>query len=300
MSNALSTPANQTDKRKKLSQYLWFVGRASTLHGPYSHEQLLKALAAGEFDPGDYCWRQGFNEWRSICAVDDFGFVKKPYIVKSYPEIPAPSRDSQPTRDPEAHSVDYAKELLRKKSSNYFEQISETKTVKVRLERQGRFEMGLWERTGMILFAIFLAWGTTWFALSEVENRFADKLEKRLVGKGKNIGTPAEFSSQNSWSLHELGPILSSKGIMESDTTWNITGSFQRIVNDGLPQNTEDLSTWKIESSHTLEWSDQVKSEHVFLYPSDPVYVETYRFDGKWSPINPHQVKIFNLGYPGL
>jgi len=301
MSGALRTSIVDEEKRRKLSTYLWFVGCPSTLRGPFTHEQLLKSLATGEFEPGDYCWRQGFQEWRAICTVDEFEFEKKPYVVKSYPEVPVPGAKTKSVTAPLRPSSEYARELLRKTSSNYFDQISEPKTVKVRLERRNRFEMGLWERTGMIIFGIVLAWASTWIALSEVENAFESRFEKWNVGQGAELGADPAYLQENVWTFQQLEPLLSAKGLFENpQTAWKVESSLQHPIADPTVSLKSDSMAWSLASEHMLDWAAPLKGDKKFEYEADPIYLQTYRVYGTWNPSNPAFLRVRTLGYPGL
>jgi hypothetical protein len=301
MSGALYAPDRDDEKKKRVSSFLWFVGCGDVLRGPFTHDQLLRSLSLNEFEPGDYCWRQGFHEWRAICSVEDFEFGKKPYIVKAYPTVPVPSAQTKGMTTPSSLTSEYAKELLRKKNSYYFDQVTEPKKVKVRLERRNRFEMGLWERTGMILFAIFMAWVSSWVALSEVQDVFQDRFEKWSLGQVSQLGIDPALVNETPMTLQQLQPLLSAPGLSEAQKeNWHVTFEMQRRVVDPETDLETQRSIWMAPSMHALEWSSEPVGEKYFRYPSDPIYVETYRVYAIWNMKNPKVLRVRTTGYPGL
>jgi cytoskeletal protein CcmA (bactofilin family) len=46
-----------------------FVSKNGQTFGPHEPEEIATFLGAGEFLPEDYCWQDGWTEWRPISAV---------------------------------------------------------------------------------------------------------------------------------------------------------------------------------------------------------------------------------------
>ena len=46
-----------------------FVSKNGETFGPHEQEEIAVFLCAGQFSPDDYCWQEGWTEWRPISAV---------------------------------------------------------------------------------------------------------------------------------------------------------------------------------------------------------------------------------------
>lgn len=47
----------------------WFVLRADEQHGPFSDDEMHAAATGGHFEPSDYVWRAGLDEWQPAGSV---------------------------------------------------------------------------------------------------------------------------------------------------------------------------------------------------------------------------------------
>ncbi|MEO5666785.1 MAG: DUF4339 domain-containing protein [Bdellovibrionota bacterium] len=323
MSRSLrKTPASTLERS---SGTFWFVAKEKLLSGPFTFEQLLSELAQGRLDPGDYCWRQGFQEWRPLCSVEDFGFQVKPYVVRSYPQVPVPS--AKPLSDaPGAKSSPTAQTHKAQVDAH----TNGSKTVKVRLEPTRRLQVGLWERVGMVTFSILFAWASTWVALSEVEQSFKGRFERHTVGQVIELGDVSdgvafkkpktqdqvvvqEFMRQPAsieetpvaartefWSFQQLEPVLSAPGLEAFESKkWPVRELIQKPV--GMARDVaSDVAPWKLASGHTVEWNEETHGEAKFQQASDPIYIQPYELHGTWSATNAKVLHIRNVGYPGF
>lgn len=297
----------------------WFIAKEKLLTGPYTYEQVLAELAAGKLDPGDYAWRQGFQEWRPLCSVEDFGFQVKPYVVRSYPLVPVPSAKASSDEAGAKSSKTAISNKIQAGGSG-----PGAKTVKVRLETQRRLQVGLWERVAMVIFAVCFAWAATWVALSEVQESFESLYERHLAGGHLVIGDVwqasviedvAEVSEEVAsrdpaslgrpegqtrfWTFEQLAPVLAAPGLEAFETeAWPVSAVIQRPLVSPF-QSPVAQSEWSLPSGHSIDWSDAVSGEARFQHAADPIYVQPYQVLGTWSAAQPKALHVRTLGYPG-
>jgi len=305
----------------KSGSTFWFVAKEKLLTGPFTFEQLLEELAAGHMDPGDYCWRQGFQEWRPLCSVEDFGFQVKPYVVRAYPAVPVPSARAS-SDAPGAKSSVTAQNNKSQVTANG---ATGSKTIKVRLETQRRLQVGLWERVAMIVFAVCFAWASTWVALSEVKDSFTALYQRHLVGQILTLGDtshlpsvseseevpqelttrdPASLGTSTStshfWSFQQLAPVLSAPGLEAFQTeAWPVREIVQRPVVSAF-RAPASSGEWKLASGHVVEWNTPTAGEIRLGQPTDPIYVQPYEVRGTWSADQAKLLQVRSLGFPGL
>ncbi len=286
-----------TSGETRSSSIFWFVAKEKVLKGPYTLEQILSELAEGNLEPGDYCWRQGFQEWRPLCSVEDFGFQVKPYVVRAYPEVAVPSARAS-SDAPGAKSSPTAQSH---RSQVMAQSATHAKTVKVRLERQQHSPMGVWERAGMILFAVIFAWGACWVALSEVEESFSSLYERSVAGELLPLGEVPHVMEGPAWDFYQLAPVLSAPGLAEQeDQEWLVRGLVARRLYQRPLDPATETAGWSFSTGHQAEWNSPHSGEVSFRYPADPVYIQTYDVTGRWSPLKPSVVKTRTSGYPGF
>jgi len=48
---------------------LLYVTKNGQTFGPHKVVELAAFVAAGNFSPDDYCWQEGWAEWRAISSV---------------------------------------------------------------------------------------------------------------------------------------------------------------------------------------------------------------------------------------
>jgi hypothetical protein len=319
MSRSLRKTSASPENRR--GNTFWFVAKEKLLTGPFTFEQLLEELASGHLDPGDYCWRQGFQEWRPLCGVEDFGFQAKPYVVRAYPVVPlpsarassdAPGAKSSPTAQNNKAQVDAHGALG-------------SKTIKVRLETQRRLQVGLWERVAMVVFAVCFAWASTWVALSEVKESFTTLYQRHLVGQILSLGDtshleavsevvevseevtardPASLGTssvtEHFWNFQQLAPVLSAPGLEAlQNQAWPMREIVQRPVVSGLREPASSAE-WILSSGHSVEWNAPTTGEISLGQATDSVFVQPYELRGTWSADRPKLLHVRTLGFPGL
>jgi|GEM_PF-3474792 len=298
----------------------WFIAKEKLLAGPYTFEQVLAELACGHLDPGDYAWRQGFQEWRPLCSVEDFGFQVKPYVVRSYPHVPVPSAKAASDAPGAKSSKTAVTNKIQVGGSE-----PGSKTVKVRLETQRRLQVGLWERVAMVMFAICFAWAATWVALTEVQESFESLYEQHVAGGHVVIGDvwhasfaeadvevveemtsrePASLGRPEGharfWTFEQIAPVLGAPGLEAFETeSWPVSTTIQRPLVSPFEVPVAQ-GAWTLPSGHAVDWSDVASGEARFQHAADPVYIQPYEVHGTWSVAEPQSLHVRTLGYPGL
>ena len=68
-----------------------FVSKNGQTFGPHEPEEIAIFLGTGDFLPDDYCWQEGWNEWRLISSVlPDRPLPAEPLAVASAPPVSSP------------------------------------------------------------------------------------------------------------------------------------------------------------------------------------------------------------------
>ena len=86
-----------------------FVTKNSQTFGPHEPEEIAVFLGTGEFHPEDFCWQEGWTEWRPISSVlPDRPVRSAPTAVAGAPAKvtpPAPQTSGQIPSDIEVHGT---------------------------------------------------------------------------------------------------------------------------------------------------------------------------------------------------
>jgi len=86
-----------------------FVTKNGQTFGPHEPEEIAVFLGTGEFHPEDFCWQEGWAEWRTISSVlPDRPLRSAPAAVAGAPAMvtpPAPQTSGQIPSDIEVHGT---------------------------------------------------------------------------------------------------------------------------------------------------------------------------------------------------
>lgn len=86
-----------------------FVTKNGQTFGPHEPEEIAVFLGTGEFHPEDFCWQEGWSEWRPISSVLPYRPVRSvPAAVAGAPAMvapPAPQTTGQIPSDIEVHGT---------------------------------------------------------------------------------------------------------------------------------------------------------------------------------------------------
>jgi len=244
------------------------------MKGPYTLDLLREAVAAKSIDVGEYCWRQGFHEWRPICTIADVSEAPGPCLLTPYPSVEVPA-------GPVAHRAPERKTAPQPP-------VIDGKTVHLRLSRSYHLRMGMLERAAMIVFAVVLAYAASWVALSEVEEQTHRFLTLMTLGRPVSVGeTPETALPPEFWA-----PVASAPGVLE-------VAPQMPVIVKGLAQAGAAQGHWKVGS-----WSLRTNAPWEPWAPTgeglDPVYVQPVSFVGSWNPAQPESIAVRLKGYPGL
>lgn len=71
----------------------WFINQGDEIVGPLLGSQVLDQLRSSKLGPSDFCWKEGFSEWRPLASVNDFSSAchGKKFIPVIYPKVAVPS-----------------------------------------------------------------------------------------------------------------------------------------------------------------------------------------------------------------
>jgi len=73
-----------------------FVTKNGQTFGPHEPEDIAVFLGTGDFLPDDYCWQEGWNEWRLISSVlPDRPLPAQPKAVADAPPVSSPPPPQQ-------------------------------------------------------------------------------------------------------------------------------------------------------------------------------------------------------------
>jgi cytoskeletal protein CcmA (bactofilin family) len=73
-----------------------FVTKNGQTFGPHEPEDIAVFLGTGDFLPDDYCWQEGWNEWRLISSVlPDRPLPAQPQAVADAPPVSSPPPPQQ-------------------------------------------------------------------------------------------------------------------------------------------------------------------------------------------------------------
>lgn len=280
--------------RKKTAS--WFVARAESVSGPFTAEQLHQRVDQGKIDLGDYCWKQGFAEWRPLCSVADLDLSSRPCLVSPYPSVSVPTVAPRKLRSKRAVSAQMDS-ASRKRKGNPWEQEPRQKPVTVRLQKQSSRAVSHWERFGMILFAFAMAWLSAVVALNEAQDGFEYLYDQTLVGEEQDVHGN-QFASKEHWKWEWAQPLMSAPGLKALPQAESL--SFKARVLQPVVSRDADVGDWRWRGQ-SLQWSSGQHFRGVsFRHKTDPVYVQPYTLSISWRASEPEKFKASTPGYPGF
>lgn len=174
------------------SEIFWFIAQADVLKGPYTAEQVSKAIEKDELSFADFCWRQGFKEWRPISSVKDFDRREKMQSLPTYPSVLPPVNEN------------FQRELATLGTNSRPVQ----KTIRVSFARSPRQAISIYEWATAVVFAIFFAFLASSFSLREVRRNVLAHLEINDLGRPQTIGNHHNALPTDVWSPLFSAPSL--------------------------------------------------------------------------------------------
>lgn len=194
---SMSTAEQQT----RPSEIFWFIAQADVLKGPYTADQVTKAIEKKELTFSDFCWRQGFKEWRPISSVKDFDRREKVQSLPSYPSVLPPVNEN------------FQRELATLGTNSRPVQ----KTIRVSFARSPRQAISIYEWASAVVFAVFFAFLASSFSLREVRRNVLAHLEINDLGRPQTVGNHHESLPTAVWSPLFSAPSLGDVVQMSSE-----------------------------------------------------------------------------------
>ncbi len=301
-------------------QTYWFVARGDVLMGPFNSTQVADRLKTREFSAFDFCWREGFQEWRPVSSVDEFERRGKMKSLSPYPKIEIPSA---PTRFPSINEissptpspVDQVPENLKNSKSRFRlvggssgnfvdREKSERRKIEVSFSRVKKSPLSIYEWTLALGLTLGFAFFTSQFALQEVENALNSRLRFIEAGKPRVLG---EFTSPNEMTIPSSGfppmawtPLYSAPGFGDfiKNADLEKLGFSLEVSFIGAPRKTKDaLTVGDFEISDLGETQATIEPVEPGL---DPIFQRNIHVKGYLNPKNGQKVLFKSPGYPGL
>lgn len=258
----------QPDSAERRREVLWFIARGPMMKGPFSQNTIQEMLRKKEVSIWDYCWSQGFKEWRPLFLVEDFDRRNRLQRLSPYPTV-----------EPPASKVAFERRFR-----------SQNKSAVAVVRKTSRTSISLYEWGIAALLSLALGFFFSSIALEEVENQFAAKMALSRLGEYQQLGINPIADGQNlSVSIGFMDPILSAPGAVETPK-------------DFLPVYTEDSLSmgekgWNFEHLKLQSpWEQDFDSPQSHL-PKDDVYRVRLKAYGHLV-VQPKQLAIEPY-YPG-
>lgn len=265
------------------SEVLWFVARESVLKGPFTTADLQEKVNRREISFLDFCWRNGFSEWRPIGSLDDFDRRSRLRTLPPYPGVEVPGSATGGG----ALSIDAAAVLDAKSVGGSRKQ----KHFYVSLSRARRYSITNYEWGLAALLGLLLSYVVSSFALSEVRRQFLLKVNQIEAGRaeeflGRSEAPLGPYAYEPMFSAPEFKAVQSVPGLINLSV--EVSGSPQRSTKDGshsilgmkirfasMPS-VWSASDWSLDPVYARQWhvrgelGNDLESVNV-LFDGDPI-----------------------------
>ncbi|HVJ64830.1 MAG TPA: DUF4339 domain-containing protein [Bdellovibrionota bacterium] len=241
----------------------WFVARGDDLLGPFMSSQLFDQLRDATLGPSDFCWKDGFAEWRPIASVSDFASEcrGKTFAVVAYPKMGIPSQKS----------LDTGKRRRAADSMTLLSLAPENrKVVQVNFAKTRVRRLSLYEWAFAMIFAMVCTYVGSKLTLDAVVTRMEQLRQQRYVaGRFQRLGTVSE----DAFVLSEYAalPLLSAPSLGNAD--YYVFGAQQGTLHRPTMsfvayKSGNDLGngTWKLDGTYAAHFWNPAAHE------LDPVY----------------------------
>jgi hypothetical protein len=299
---------------KETADRLWFVARGSVLKGPYSTDQLREKVTKKEISFMDFCWRQGFNEWRPIGSLDDFDRRHRLKSLPRYPNVEVPAsmtggiylQDTSPPEEekPVDHRGNPKKSILK---SNYVPALNSIPGPRARFEvsfaKQRRHSISIYEWGLAAILGVLMAYFSAQFAMNEVSRSVSQHLSLLVAGVNQRVGERSK--NENSKPVHpEMWmPLYSAPSFME---TLPFPHEERLALASPVSMDVELLGHVKSQKNGWLlkGYAVEMNGDPDFWSAQDsgldPVYLRPVQVFGKLSPQDGMKLQVHLKGEPIL
>jgi len=266
--NALASPA--TSGRESF----WFVARGETLKGPYTIDQLKAAMRKHDVSVNDFCWRQGFREWRPISVTE----AGSDGTMPSFPSITHPGQ----TGAAAAEAITDQKK---------------PKHIKVSFSKIPRYSITIYEWALAILFACALSYTATHYALREVQDSVARQLDVRQMDKTVRVGSPKDAHVPN---VRAWDPVLSAPNLkmLQESNDLSARNPFTEPLGFRMSATVSGhlmpgpKGTFTVEGVTVAGADALLKEEHEREQRLDPAYARTFAIYGELNSMRPEEIRV--------
>lgn len=160
----------------------WFVVRGESLVGPLLPTQVLEQLRNSEVGPLDFCWKDGFSEWRPLASVSEFSeeCSGKKFSPVAFPKLGVPNQKSTDTS-------------RRRRASDSMTLLSlapeNRKVVQVNFAKTRVRRLSLYEWAFAMMFAIVCTFVGSKLTVDSILARMESLRQQRhIAGRFQNLG----------------------------------------------------------------------------------------------------------------
>jgi hypothetical protein len=186
-------PKNQA--RTSAAPVVWFVARGNLLKGPFTTDEIEERIKRRELGYFDFCWKQGFHEWRPISSVEDFERRARMNRIPAYPVVAVPGGAP-------SESLGLAPPPAER---------SAPKKVLIGFAKSRRHSITAYEWAGAMIFAVILAYFASMFALESVKSELLRRWHLAMLGRPEVHGWIAQPVDPILWS-----PLYSAPSFVET------------------------------------------------------------------------------------
>lgn len=284
--------------------------------GPFSAAQITDKIKSRELSALDFCWREGFREWRPLSSVDEFERRGKIKSLSPYPSVALPNSNGTTAGKPQGSGdpIKQNSETPKKdqKTFKIFRNELPTETRSevprkfiVSFSRAKKSPLSIYEWTLALGLTLGFAYAAVHFALGEVQRTLQARLAFLEAGVPLVLG---EFQAQDSEALVEPEgfvpeawyPLYSAPGYVDwaNQNTHSAMARFEVLV-EGLPGNIDgqvlEVNGFRVPGANVK--SLELTTQGIEL---DPVLVKRTRVQGYLNPLNPKEILVRYPGSPFL
>lgn len=268
-------------------EVVWFVARGSVLKGPFTTEQLREKVQKRELSHFDFCWRQGYQEWRPLLAIEEFERRNRNRKLPTYPTVDVPAGGPAARATTSSNVVPIRPE-------------TDPKRIQVQFAKMRRHSITAYEWAFALLFAVGLAYFASSFALNGVRDEVLRRFAILALGQPQPRGEAAGAVSPEFWQPLYSAPSFGDVAQAPLDPFRAVDGvhSLMPVVVEGQPERSADgalrVGGYLVRAPSSLDiWR---AADHGL----DPAFSKPVQVQGHLSPTNAHVILVQEPGDPAL